>query len=65
MIKHQQVHILEREKTTQNTKSLMFVLENKINKQHVYRWKNGSSWLFVLGKKCIFEKFNPLFQHHN
>lgn len=62
MIKHQQVRAEKR--------SFMFVLENKINKQHVYRWsqeKNGSSlWLlggenerdFVFLEICLILCFN-------
>lgn len=53
VIKHQQVRAEKR--------SLMFVLENKINKQHVYRWsqeKNGSSlWLPEKKRISYFWKF--------
>lgn len=59
MIKHQQVH---ESSESSSTKSLMFVLENKINKQHVYRWKNGSSFYVCFrGKFLYFQMLNPLF----
>lgn len=60
MIKHQQVHGLEangEKPKTHNTKSLMFVLENKINKQHVYRWsrkKTGPTLMFVFGMFFLY-----------